>query len=83
MKDLHSLPKVRDSLTYLYVERCKVEQDQKAITLFDARGSVAVPCAALTVLLLGPGTTVTHAAMRALAENGCRNVIRSSPCAWG
>lgn len=71
MKDLHSLPKVRDSLTYLYAERCKVEQDQKAITLFDARGSVAVPCAALTLLLLGPGATVTHAAMRALAENGC------------
>lgn len=71
MKDLHSLPKVRDSLTYLYVERCKVEQDQKAITLFDVRGSVAVPCAAINLLLLGPGTTVTHAAMRALAENGC------------
>ena len=71
MKDLHSLPKVRDSLTYLYVERCKVEQDQKAITLFDARGSVAVPCASITLLLLGPGTTVTHAAMRSLAENGC------------
>lgn len=71
MKDLHSLPKVRDSLTYLYVERCKVEQESKAITLFDQRGSVAVPCAALNLLLLGPGTTVTHAAMRALAENGC------------
>ena len=71
MKDLHALPKVRDSITYLYVERCKVEQDQKAITLFDARGSVAVPCAAINLLLLGPGTTVTHAAMRALAENGC------------
>ena len=62
---------MRDSITYLYVERCKVEQDQKAITLFDARGSVAVPCAAINLLLLGPGTTVTHAAMRALAENGC------------
>lgn len=71
MKDLHSLPKVRDSLTYLYVERCKVEQEAKAITLFDQRGSVAVPCAALNLLILGPGTTVTHAAMRALAENGC------------
>ena len=71
MKDLHALPKVRDSITYLYVEHCKVEQDEKAITLFDARGSVAVPCAAINLLLLGPGTTVTHAAMRALAENGC------------
>lgn len=71
MKDLHALPKVRDSLTYLYVEHCKVEQDQKSIAIFDQRGSVAVPVAALNLLLLGPGTTVTHAAMRALAENGC------------
>lgn len=62
---------MRDSLTYLYVERCKVEQDAKAIALFDQRGSVAVPCASINLLLLGPGTTVTHAAMRALAENGC------------
>lgn len=71
MKDLHSLPKVRDSLTYLYVERCKVEQEAKSITFYDQRGSVAVPCASLNLLMLGPGTTVTHAAMRALAENGC------------
>lgn len=71
MKDLHALPKVRDSLTYLYVERCRIEQDGKAIALFDQRGVVAVPCASLNLLMLGPGTAVTHAAMRALAENGC------------
>lgn len=71
MKDLHALPKVRDSLTYLYIERCKVEQEGKAIALFDQRGSVQIPCAALNLLMLGPGTTITHAAMRALAENGC------------
>jgi CRISPR-associated protein Cas1 len=71
VKDLQSLPKVRDSLTYLYVERCKVEQDQKSIAFFDVRGNVAVPCASLNLLMLGPGTTVTHAAMRTLAENGC------------
>lgn len=71
VKDLHALPKVRDSLTYLYVDRCRVEQEAKAIAIFDARGSVAIPCAALNLLMLGPGTTVSHAAMRALAENGC------------
>lgn len=62
---------MRDSLTYLYVERCRVEQDAKAVAFFDQRGSVAVPCASLNLLLLGPGTTVTHAAVRSLAENGC------------
>jgi len=71
VSDLRSLPKVRDSWTYLYVERCRIDQDAKAIALHDQRGKVQVPCAALNLLLLGPGTTLTHAAMRALADNGC------------
>ncbi len=71
MKDLHILPKVRDSWTYLYAERCVVEQDDKAITLIDDRGRTPVPCASISLLMLGPGTSVTHAAIRTLADNGC------------
>lgn len=69
--DLHTLPKVRDSWSYLYVEHAKVDQDGKAIALHDADGMTPVPCASLSLLLLGPGTSITHAAIRALAENGC------------
>ncbi|MDA8345350.1 MAG: type I-E CRISPR-associated endonuclease Cas1e [Thermaerobacter sp.] len=71
MKDLHILPKVRDSLSYLYVEHCRVDREGKAIMFHDERGKVSVPAASLSVLLLGPGTTVTHAAITALADNGC------------
>jgi CRISPR-associated protein Cas1 len=71
LKDLHLLPKVRDSWSYLYVEHCVIDQEDKAIALRDARGKVPVPCAALTTLMLGPGTSITHAAIRALADNGC------------
>jgi CRISPR-associated protein Cas1 len=71
MKDLHLLPKVRDSWSYLYVDHCKIDQDDKAIALHDVNGKTPVPCASLALLMLGPGTTVTHAAIRALAENGC------------
>lgn len=71
LKDLHDLPKLRDSLSYLYVEHCRVEQSDFAIELIDQDGRVPVPVAALGVLMLGPGTTITHAAVRALAENGC------------
>lgn len=71
VKDLHALPKVRDSWSYLYVEHCRVDQDGKAIVLHDAEGRTPVPCAALTLLMLGPGTRITHAAIRTLAENGC------------
>lgn len=69
--DLHLLPKVRDSWSYLYVEHCRVDQEDHAVALHDQMGKTPVPCASLTLLMLGPGTTVTHAAIRALADNGC------------
>ncbi len=71
MHDLQQLPRLADSLSYLYVEHCIVEQKAKAIELFDQEGRTLVPAAALTVLLLGPGTRVTHAAIKTLADNGC------------
>lgn len=70
-KDLHILPKVRDSWSYLYVEHCRVDQEDKAIAVHDVNGRVPVPCATLGLLMLGPGTTVTHAAVRTLADSGC------------
>jgi CRISPR-associated protein Cas1 len=71
MRNLRILPKVRDSLSYLYVEHCRIDQDAKAIAIHDVQGKTPVPCASLTLLMLGPGTTITHAAIRALADNGC------------
>lgn len=71
MRDLHSLPKVSDSWTFLYAERCIVEQDAKAIALIDKDGRVPVPCANLLLLMLGPGTKITHSAMKTIVDNGC------------
>lgn len=70
-KDLHVLPKVKDSWSYLYVEHAVVEQDAKAIAVIDKDGRLPVPCAALSLLMLGPGTKITHSAIRTLAESGC------------
>lgn len=69
--DLHLLPKIRDSWSYLYVEHCRIDQEDKAIAIHDAGGKTPVPCAVLAFLMLGPGTTITHAAIRSLAEHGC------------
>ena len=71
MRDLHVLPRFRDGWSFLYVERVRIEQDQQAIVLMDERGRVAVPVASLSVLMLGPGSTITHAAVLALGDNGC------------
>ena len=46
VKDLHILPKFRDGWSYLYLEHCKIEQEARAIAVWDARGKVPVPCAA-------------------------------------
>lgn len=72
MRNLQELPKLRDSLTYLYFEHGRLEQDHKAVAFIDKNKTVTpVPAASLSVLMLGPGTSVTHAAVKALADNGC------------
>jgi CRISPR-associated protein Cas1 len=75
MQDLHELPKFRDGLSHLYIEHARIDQDAKAIafhTLEHGEHVVTpVPIASLNLLMLGPGTSITHAAIRALADNDC------------
>ena len=70
---LHDLPRFDDKLTYIYAEHAVIEQQDSAIAVHRADGtSTAIPAAALAVLLLGPGTTLTHAAIKSLADNNCQ-----------
>lgn len=69
--DLAQLPRVADGWTFLYTEKVRIERADHAIELRDKTGRVHVPVAALSVLMLGPGSTITHAAVLALAESGC------------
>ncbi len=71
IKDLHLLPKFRDGMSYLYVEHCRIDRESKAIAIHDASGMVPVPCANLALIMLGPGVSITHAAVMTLADNGC------------
>lgn len=70
-KDLRELPKLRDGLSYLYVEKARILQDAQSIALWDKEGRTPVPAAALGVMMMGPGCSVTHSAVRAMVENGC------------
>ncbi len=71
LRDLHVLPKTRDSWSYMYIEHAHIEQEDMAIAVLDASGKTPVPCATLSLLMLGPGTKITHAAMRTLTTCGC------------
>ena len=71
MQDLHELPKLRDSLSYLYVEHAILDKKQQAIEYIKKDGRTLIPIASLSVLMLGPGTSITHAAINTLARSGC------------
>jgi CRISPR-associated protein Cas1 len=68
--DLQELPQIRDRISFLYLERCVLNRQDNAITVTDTRGTVHVPAAALSVILLGPGTKVTHRAMELIGDSG-------------
>jgi len=70
LENLQLLPRFSDGLSYLYVEHAVIEQEARAIAVFREEGSVLVPVANLGVLALGPGTRITHAAIRTLAASG-------------
>ena len=71
MQDLHELPKLRDSLSYLYVEHAMLDKKQQAVEYVQKDGRTLIPIANLSVLMLGPGTSITHAAINTLARSGC------------
>lgn len=69
-RNLHELPRFRDGWTFLYVDKAVIDREQHALTIVDQSGRVAVPIAALSVLMLGPGISITHAAVTAAGECG-------------
>jgi CRISPR-associated protein Cas1 len=71
MARLRTLPKARDCISFLYFEHCRIEQEDQAISIFKEKSKFFVPCAAVSTLLLGPGTSITHAAIKTLADNAC------------
>lgn len=61
---------LRNRLAVFTVERGSVEVDGAALVVTDVRGTRAqLPVGAATVLMLEPGTTITHAAVKLCAEN--------------
>ena len=67
-----SLPKVKDKYPFLYLERGRLEVDDSSIKWIDADNNVVrLPVATINTLLLGPGTSVTHEAVKTAAAANC------------
>lgn len=67
-----SLPQVKDKYPFIYLERGRLEVDDSSIKWIDCDANIVpLPVATLNALLLGPGTTVTHEAIKTAAAANC------------
>lgn len=67
-----SLPQVKDKYPFLYLERGRLEIDDSSVKWIDADCNVVpIPVATVNTLLLGPGTSVTHEAIKTATSANC------------
>lgn len=73
---LETLAPAKDRWTPLYLEHGRLEVDDSSVKWIASDGLLCrIPVATVSALILGPGTTVTHAAMKACAES-------NTPVCW-
>lgn len=70
LKDLKELPKITDSISYIYIEAGRIVQDSFSIKIIKESGEISLPVTNFCVLFLGPGTSITHQAVKICAESG-------------
>lgn len=68
--DLTELPRIGDRVSFIYLEHAKIHRQDGAITVSDSRGTVRIPVAMIGVLLLGPGTDISHRAVELIGDTG-------------
>lgn len=77
------LPRIGDSLSFLFLDLMRITQDDTGVLAFAAQGAptrrLRIPTAAISCLLLGPGTSITNPAVATLARHGTTTVFTG----WG
>lgn len=68
--ELKELPLISDRVSFLYIEHAKINRKDSAVTVADKRGVVQIPAAMIGVLLLGPGTDISHRAVELIGDTG-------------
>lgn len=72
--NLRILPSADDRISFLYIEYAKIERQDFALIIIQKDSKVLVPISTINVLLLGPGTSITHGAVNIIAASGC-NIV--------
>ena len=60
-----TLPQIKDKYPFLYLERGRLEIDDSSVKWIDSEANfIRLPIATINTLLLGPGTSITHEAIK-------------------
>ena len=63
--------KISDKFNFVYAERSIVSQKQGNLIFLDKNGESQYPIGLISCLFLGPGTKITHSAIRTASLNKC------------
>jgi CRISPR-associated protein Cas1 len=69
--NLFDLGRYDDRLSFLYVDRAVIRHTDNGIAIHEFDGTAEVPVGSLALLMLGPGTRISHRAIQMLADNNC------------
>ena len=68
--ELNELLRIEDRVSFIYLEHARISREDSALVVFDARGVIHIPIAIVGVLLLGPGTDISHRAVELIGDAG-------------
>lgn len=71
MTDFHEVPRFDERWQCLYLEHGQLERSASSVVFHKGERETAVPLEQFATLMLGPGTTITAAAVKVMAENNC------------
>lgn len=71
MSNFKILPHFSDSCGFLYLDACRLDVKGNTLHIYKEKQEANIPCANISCLFLGPGTSITHSAARVLGESGC------------
>ena len=65
------IPRSDDRISFIYIEKARVEQTEYIIQVARGRTVSELPIATIGAIFLGPGTTITHEAVKTICDVGC------------
>ena len=68
MRSLFDLPRFEDRSGFIFIEHINIFTENHALVISDKDGKQSLPIAKINYLMLGPGTNISHSAVKLLTE---------------